>query len=305
MNILITGATGFIGSRLCQVLSEAGHTLTALSRDPTVARRRVSALKHVYTWDALATPPPAEAFSSIDAVIHLAGATIAGRWNAAKKKLIYDSRVLGTRNLVDGMRSVAARPKVLISPSGIGYYGDRGEQMVTEESGPGSDFFAEICKGWERETARAEELGVRTVSLRSSTVLGADGGALKALLPMFKLGLGGPLGSGRQWWPWIHRDDLVGLIIYVLEREIHGPINATAPQPVRQREYARTLGKVLRRPAILPTPTFALRLMLGELADGLLASIRAIPKRAEAMRFRFRYAELEPALRQILQSPPR
>ncbi len=305
MNILVTGATGFIGSRLCQVLSEAGHTLTALSRDPASAQRRVPVLQHVYAWDALAAPPPVEALSSIDAVIHLAGATIAGRWTAAKKKLLYDSRVLGTRNLVEGMRSVAARPKVLISLSGIGYYGDRGEESVTEESGPGSDFFAEICKGWERETARAEELAVRAVSLRTSTVLGPDGGALKALLPMYKLGLGGPLGSGRQWWSWIHRDDLVGLIIYVLEHEIHGPVNATAPQPVRQREYARTLGRVLRRPAILPTPAFALRLMLGELADGLLASIRAIPKQAEAMGFRFRYPELEPALRQILQPPLR
>lgn len=300
MRILITGATGFIGSRICQVLSEAGHTLTALSRDPASAKFRVPVLRQAFAWEALSGPPPSEAFTNVDAVIHLAGQSIAGRWDEAKKKLLYDSRVLGTRNLVDGMRSLSARPQVLISPSGIGYYGDRGEESVTEDSSPGSDFFSEICIGWERETTRAEELGIRAVSLRISTVLGPGGGALKALLPMFKLGLGGPLGSGRQWWSWIHRDDVVGLILHVLEHEIHGPVNATSPQPVRQREFARTLGKVVRRPAFLLTPAFALRVILGEFSSGLLGSTRALPKRAEELGYRFRFAALEPALRDVL-----
>jgi hypothetical protein len=301
MKILITGATGFIGTRLCQALYETGHTLAALARDPVSARNRIPALQQAFRWDALTAPPPAEAFSGVAAVIHLAGASIAGRWNEAKKKQIYDSRVLGTRNLVRGMEAVRSRPKVLISPSGIGYYGDRGEEIVTEECGPGLDYFAEICKGWEAEAARAEELEVRTVSLRISTVLGSDGGALKALLPMYQLGLGGSLGSGQQWWPWIHRDDLIGLMLFALEHDVRGAFNATAPHPMRQREFARTLGKVLRRPALLPTPAFALHLMLGEFASGLLTSIRAVPKRAQEMGFQFRYPELEAALRQILQ----
>jgi uncharacterized protein (TIGR01777 family) len=303
MKILVTGATGFIGSRLCQVLSTAGHNITALSRDPLSAKRRVPALQQAFGWDALKGPPQAEVFLAVDAVIHLAGASIAGRWNAAKKKLLYDSRVLGTRNLVAGMESLPSKPKVLISASGIGYYGNRGEEIVTEESGPGSDYFAEISKGWEAETTRAEELGLRTVSLRTSTVLGPDGGALQALLPMFRLGLGGPLGSGQQWWSWIHRDDLIDLIVYALEHDVRGAINATAPSPVRQREFARTLGRVLRRPAILPAPAFALTLVLGEFASGLLGSVRAMPKRAQEMGFRFRYPELEPALREILSRP--
>ena len=302
MKILVTGATGFIGTRLCQVLSEAGHTLTALSRDPLSAKIRLPPLQQVFPWDALAGSPPAEAFSGVDAVIHLAGVSVAGRWNEAKKKLLYDSRMLGTRHLVSGMKSLPSRPKVIISASGIGYYGDRGEENVTEESGPGSDYFAEICKAWEEEVSRAQELGIRAVSLRISTVLGPGGGAMQALLPMFKVGLGGPLGSGRQWWSWVHRDDVVSLIQYALERDVHGAVNATAPRPVRQQEFARTLGRVLRRPAFLPAPAFALRLMLGEFSSGLLGSIRAFPKRAQELGYSFRYPELEPALRDILRS---
>jgi len=300
MKILITGATGFVGRRLCQVLSEGGHTLSAFSRDPWAAQRRVPALQQVFQWDSAVAPPPKETFEEVDAVINLAGATIAGRWTTAKKRAIRESRVLGTRHLVAGIERCAKRPKVLISTSAVGYYGDQGEKLVTEESPPGSDFLAQICREWEVEAARAEELGLRVVRLRISTVLGPKGGALQALLPLFKWGLGGPLGSGRQWWPWIHRDDLVGLILYTLQNDLSGPINAAAPQPVRQKEFAQTLGRILRRPTVFPAPSLGLRVVLGKFASTLLASTRAVPKRAQEAGYQFRFPELEAALRDAL-----
>jgi hypothetical protein len=240
----------------------------------------------------------------MDAVVHLAGETIAGRWTPEKKRKIYDSRVLGTRNLVEGLTRLDAqeKPKVLVSASAVGYYGDRGDERLTEEAPPSEGFLSKVCQDWEREARRAEELGLRVVRLRFGIVLGPGGGALQTMLPLFKLGLGGPLGSGRQWWSWVHLDDVVGLITFALENEaFSGAVNATAPNPVRQREFARTLGRVLRRPAALPAPAFALRLALGEFAGELLASTQAIPQKAQEMGYRFKYPELEGALRQILR----
>jgi uncharacterized protein (TIGR01777 family) len=225
----------------------------------------------------------------------------AGR--APKKQLIRDSRVLGTKNLVNALAQLSSRPKVLISASAIGYYGDRGEETLTEDAAPGSDFLAQVCRDWENEALKAESLGMRVVRLRIGLVLGRGGGTLQALLPLFRVGLGGPLGSGRQWWSWIHRDDLCRLIVQILANEsISGPVNATAPQPVRQKEFAQVLGRVLRRPAFLPTPAFALKIALGEFADGILASQRALPRRAQEMGYRFQFEELEGALREILQT---
>lgn len=296
MKILITGATGFLGRRVCEVLSQAGHTLIALSRDPQRAKQRAPALTEAFRWDALG-----EAIKGCDAVIHLAGETVAGRWTDAKKKAIRDSRVVSTRNLVNALAQLSARPNVLISASAIGYYGDRGEENLTEDSSPGSDFLAQVCRDWESEAARAESLGVRVARLRIGLVLGSGGGALHAMLPLFKLGLGGPLGSGRQFWSWVHRDDVVGAIAFALEREdLHGPINVTAPQPVRQREFAQVLGRLLRRPAVLPAPAFALKIVLGEFASELLSSKRVLPQRLQQVGYRFRFAELEPAVKEIL-----
>jgi uncharacterized protein (TIGR01777 family) len=276
MNILITGATGFVGRRLCEMLHQAGHTVRALSRDSVAAKQRVPLLKEVFPWNPLQELPPLQAFEGCDAVINLAGESIAGRWTAPKKQLIRDSRVLGTKNLVNALAQLSSRPKVLISASAIGYYGDRGEETLTEDAAPGSDFLAQVCRDWENEALKAESLGMRVVRLRIGLVLGRGGGTLQALLPLFRVGLGGPLGSGRQWWSWIHRDDLCRLIVQILANEsISGPVNATAPQPVRQKEFAQVLGRVLRRPAFLPTPAFALKIALGEFADGILASQRA------------------------------
>jgi uncharacterized protein (TIGR01777 family) len=237
----------------------------------------------------------------MDAVVHLAGETIAGRWTPEKKKRIYESRVQGTHRLVDAISTLDERPKVLISASAVGYYDDRGDDVLTEDAPPGGGFLSRVCRDWEREAQRAEELGLRVVRLRFGIVLGPGGGALQTMLPLFKLGLGGPLGSGRQWWSWVHRDDVVGLIELALKNEeLSGPANATAPNPIRQREFAKTLGRVLKRPAVLPAPAFALKLTLGEFANELLASTRAIPKRAQELGYRFEYAELEGALCQIL-----
>jgi len=303
MNILITGATGFVGRRLCEMLHQAGHTVRALSRDSVVAKQRVPLLKEVFPWNPLQELPPLQAFEGCDAVINLAGESIAGRWTAPKKQLIRDSRVLGTKNLVNALAQLSSRPKVLISASAIGYYGDRGEETLTEDAAPGSDFLAQVCRDWENEALKAESLGIRVVRLRIGLVLGRGGGTLQALLPLFRVGLGGPLGSGRQWWSWIHRDDLCRLIVQILANEsISGPVNATAPQPVRQKEFAQVLGRVLRRPAFLPTPAFALKIALGEFADGILASQRALPRRAQEMGYRFQFEELEGALREILQT---
>jgi uncharacterized protein (TIGR01777 family) len=303
MNILITGATGFVGRRLCEMLHQAGHTVRALSRDSVAAKQRVPHLKEVFPWNPLQELPPLQAFEGCDAVVNLAGESIAGRWTAPKKQLIRDSRVLGTKNLVNALAQLSSRPKVLISASAIGYYGDRGEETLTEDAAPGSDFLAQVCRDWENEALKAESLGMRVVRLRIGLVLGRGGGTLQALLPLFRVGLGGPLGSGRQWWSWIHRDDLCRLIVQILANEnVSGPINATAPQPVRQKEFAQVLGRVLRRPAFLPTPAFALKIALGEFADGILASQRALPRRAQEMGYRFQFEELEGALREILQT---
>jgi uncharacterized protein (TIGR01777 family) len=194
-----------------------------------------------------------------------------------------------------------SRPKVLISASAIGYYGDREEETLTEDSPPGADFLAQVCKDWESEALTAQSLGVRVVCARLGLVLGPGGGSLQAMLPLFKLGLGGPLGSGKQFWSWVHRDDVAGAIAFALERDdLRGPVNVTAPQPVRQREFAQVLGRVLRRPAVLPAPAFALKLVLGEFANSLLSSQRVLPQRLQQSGYEFRFAELEPALRHIL-----
>ncbi len=302
MRILVTGATGFLGTRLCQALQEAGHTLVALSRDPASAKQRMPMVDQVFPWAPIQSLPPAEAFDGVEAVIHLAGETVAGRWTPAKKQLIHDSRVLGTRHLVEAMKELKTPPKVLISASAIGYYGHRDDEALTEESPPGSDFLAQVCRAWEEEALKAEELSLRVVRLRIGIVLGPGGGALSAMQPLFQLGLGGPLGSGRQWWSWVHRDDVVGLMEHaLLDSHLSGPVNATAPQPLPQREFARTLGRVLQRPAFLPAPAFALKLVLGAFSGELLSSRRVLPQRAQEIGYSFRFPELEPALRAALQ----
>ncbi len=301
MSVLITGATGFVGRRLCAVLAGAGHELVALSRDPEAAKSKVPQLAAAHAWDPLAAPAPKAAFAGVDAVVHLAGESVASRWTRKKMQSIRDTRELGTRHLVDSIAAADSRPQVLVSASAIGFYGDRSDEELTEESGPGNDFLSEVCQAWEQEAKRVDDLGVRLVTLRIGVVIGAGGGALEAMLPPFKMGVGGPMGSGRQWWSWVHRDDLVAMIQRALsDSSLEGVYNATAPEPISQKEFGKVLGKVLRRPAFLPTPAFALRLALGGFSSELLSSKRVLPAKLQEAGFEFRYAELEAALREAL-----
>ena len=300
MKVLVTGATGFIGRALCQRLREAGHGVVALSRNPAAAERRLPELDQAFPWTPLTAEPPSEAFEGVDAVVHLAGESIHGRWTAAKKRAILESRVLGTRNLVTGIGRLENRPAVLVSASAIGWYGDRGDDPLTEEEPAGDDFLADVCQQWEAEATRAEDAGMRVVRLRNGFVLGPGGGFLVPQLPLYRLGMGGPLGSGRQWWSWIHVADITRLIIVLLEQPVSGAVNAVAPTPVHQRKFAAVLGRVLRRPAFLPAPDFALRLVLGEFSREVVTSRQALPHRAQALGFRFDFPELESAIRDAL-----
>jgi uncharacterized protein (TIGR01777 family) len=279
MNITISGASGFIGRHLMKGLAEAGHSPRALSRHA----------------------PPAESLREADAVIHLAGEPLAQRWTAEAKRRIRESRVAGTRNLVAALATLPRRPEALICASAIGYYGSRGDEVLTESSAPGSGFLPEVCVAWEREAQAAEAFGMRVVRVRTGLVLDAGGGALVRMLPPFRMGLGGRLGSGRQWMSWIHLEDLTALFQFAVERQVRGPLNAVAPYAVTNSDFTGELARTLRRPAVFPVPEFALRLLFGEMADVLLASQRVAPGAAEAAGFRFRFPQLAPALADLLR----
>lgn len=300
MRALITGATGFIGRRLLQQI----HEPVVLSRDPQRAKAQFAGAE-AYAWDPLSGPPPADAFHGIEAVFHLAGEPVAdGRWTAAKKQRIMESRKIGTANLVKTLEQLSERPRVLVSASAVGYYGDRGDEMLDERAPPGSDFLARVCLEWEQAAQHAASLGVRVVNPRIGIVLGAGGGALGKMLLPFKLGLGGRLASGKQWMPWIHLDDLIGVFLHAASRsELSGPVNAVAPNPATNGEFTRTLAAALHRPAFLPAPGPLLKLAVGEFAEVLLASQRVVPRVAEQTGYRFQYPELAGALRAILEPP--
>jgi uncharacterized protein (TIGR01777 family) len=299
MKALVTGATGFVGPRLLRLLDQP----VVLSRAPERARQTLGALAGpIFRWDPLQSPPPAEAFEGVEVVLHLAGESVAeGRWTAAQKARIRDSRVLGTRHLVQGMAQAKQRPRVLVSASAVGFYGDRGDDELTEASSPAHDFLADVCVAWEDEARAAEKHGTRVVTARTGIVLGAGGGALGKMLMPFKLGAGGPLGNGRQWMPWIHVADLARLYMHAAETAaVRGPMNAVAPHPVRNTEFTKALARQLHRPAFLPAPYFGLRLLFGEFAQVLFASQRVIPKVALDTGFEFQYPDIATALREIL-----
>lgn len=302
MRVLVTGGTGFIGAPLCSRLAAAGHDVVLLSRDPRAARRRVPAAAASYAWDAMRGTPPEAAMDGIDAVVHLAGVSVVGRWTRARRQRIRDSRVLGTRNLLQALRR--RPPRTLISGSAIGYYGDRGDDVLAESAPPGDDFLAHVCRDWEHEALQAEAAGTRVVVMRTGIVLHPDGGALQRMLLPARLGLSGPLGSGRQWWSWIHLADQLRLIEWALAAEIPGAFNATAPAPLRQVDFARTLGAVVRRPAFLPAPALALRLVLGGFATELLSSKRVVPAATLAAGFSFEFPELGGALTDLIGRQP-
>lgn len=290
--IAITGATGLIGAEIVRRLEDAGDQTIQLTR-----RMPTSTLTQAQ-WsveDGLVNPSRLE---GVYGVIHLAGESIVGRWSEEKKRRIRDSRVKGTRRLCENLASLSSKPSVLVCASATGYYGDRGEAVLDEQSAPGSGFLADVCQEWEAATAPAAEAGIRVVNVRTGVVIARDGGALPNMLTPFKAGVGGKIGSGRQYWSWISLDDVVGAFLKALNDEaISGPINATSPNPVTNAEFTRVLGEVLHRPTVLPLPGFAARLALGQMADDLLlASARVLPRVLEARGYPFAYPELRACL---------
>jgi uncharacterized protein (TIGR01777 family) len=300
VNVLVSGAGGFIGSALVPVLRASGHRVVALTR-------RADAGQEAIRWDPAAGRLDAASLEGFDAVVHLAGENIgAARLTAARRRAIADSRVGGTGLLATALAGLRRPPAVLVSASGINVYGTRGDEVLREGSAPGEGFLAGVCRAWEAATTPAAEAGVRVVVPRTAMVLAPDGAALARMLPVFRAGVGGVLGPGTQWWSWISRDDLVAVIERALADEgLAGPVNAASPGAVTNREFTRTLAAVLHRPAVLPAPAFALRLVLGSLADELLlASIRVEPAALLARGFEFADPELAGALRRMLAPEP-
>lgn len=301
MKIVLAGASGFLGRPLVQQLAADGHQIVLLTRRP----RTMTPGQREVAWQPDGTVGAwATALDGAGAVVNLAGESIAeGRWTTARKAALRESRLLSTRSLVAALDRATARPPLLISSSAVGFYGPRGDERVTEADGPGDDFLSQLSVEWEHAAQAAEAGGTRVVLLRTGLVLERDGGALKAMLPPFKLGVGGPLGSGDQYWPWIHRDDWTALARFLLAHpSVHGPVNATAPAPVTNEMFARTLARVLGRPCLFRAPAFVLRLAMGEMADALLLTgQRVLPARAQELGFTFAYGELEPALRAIFR----
>lgn len=298
MRVAISGATGLIGSRIVRALRARGDAVTVLSRDPDKARARLGDVD-ARAWRPMDEPAPV---NGCDAVVHLAGENIAQRWTDEAKQRIRESRVVGTRNLVAGIAAAEPSPRALVSASGVDYYGSRGDEVLTEESSAGRDFLAEVCVAWEREAEAARAHGARVTTVRTAVVLDKDGGALAKMLPFFRLGIGGPVAGGKQYLPWIHADDIVGLYLAALDNDAwNGPVNAAAPDPPTNAEFSKALGKALHRPAFAPVPAFAIRLLYGDMAHLVLASRRTIPQRATERGYTFHHTELVPALSDALK----
>lgn len=304
--VILTGGTGLIGKALVQALIGRGDKVVLLVRNPEKAKAELPNLAGYYAWDAMSESGEwSAAVASADAVVHLAGTPVAARWNDDYKKQIYDSRIMSTRNLVRAIAQSHTKPKVFITASGIGYYGNQGYDEsvpVLDESAPAAtDFLAKVCIDWEKEAFEAEKSGVRAVAVRTGVVLSTKGGALEKMLTPFKLFAGGPIGSGKQWVSWIHIDDEVGLYLFAIDNEkVTGALNAVAPMPVQMQGFAEMLGKILFRPARFPVPKAALELLFGEAAGVIAEGQRVVPKRTLELGFSFTYPTLEGALRDVL-----
>ncbi len=303
MRVLITGATGTIGLALADALAARGDQVLALSRDPERGERVLGDGVQVHPWpDPGAGPPPTDALADVDAVVNLLGEPVAQRWSDTAKQKIRDSRVLGTRSLVSGLLSLPpdTGPRVLVSQSATGYYGPRGDAPLDEQASPGDDFLAEVVVAWEREARNAESY-MRVACTRTGVVLSPSGGALAKMLPFFRLGIGGPVAGGHQYVPWIHLDDVVGALLHCLDDEqATGPVNVTAPNPVTNAELSRALGHALGRPAVLPVPGLAVKLLYGEMAEMVTTGQRAIPARLRQLGYQFLHPEIELALKDVL-----
>jgi NAD dependent epimerase/dehydratase family enzyme len=327
--VVVSGATGLIGRALCKQLVARGYQVVVFSRNPQQARRAVPGAADYVAWRPAESGDWASSIDGAHAVIHLAGASLFDkRWSDAYKREIVASREIGTRGLINAMARAQIKPQVFISSSAVGYYGPSGDGQLDESAPPGNDFLAQVCQVWEREARKAEELGIRTVILRSGVVIGSsegrpafpidlrgaslsrpgvilktDEGAFPLLMMPFRFFAGGPILPGTQWFAWVHIDDLVGILMLALEDErAHGPINATAPQPQTNRDFAKTLGRVVGRPSWMPVPGFAMRLLLGEMADMITTGQRVVPKQALELGYQFKYPTSEQAIRQILRS---
>ena len=299
MKIIISGASGLVGAALTKALRTEGHTVLHLVRNTSeVSSEQIR-------WDPLSAQVDVSALEGADVVVHLSGASISdGRWTPARKEILRSSRLDSTRVLVDSLARLRQKPRVFVSASAVGYYGNRGDEILTESSGPGNDFLSLLARDWEAEAVRAAQSGMRTVILRFGVILSPQGGALPQMIRPFRFGAGGPLGSGRQWMSWIALDDVLSIIrSSISNSEISGAVNVVAPNPVRNSDFAHIVGRVLHRPSLLPAPPFMLRLALGEMADALLlASQRAVPERLLQSGQPFKFAEIEPALRAMLSS---
>jgi uncharacterized protein len=303
MKVLVTGATGFVGTKLVHELMREGHSVVVLSRNGEKAKAKLAAPVTAYSWNPSEACPPAAALEGVQAVFHLAGEGIAEkRWSKEQKRRIYDSRVLGTRHLAEAIAAMEGpKPSALICASAIGFYGDRGDETLTETSALGTGFQPKVCGDWEKEAQALSRSGVRVVLLRIGVVLGREGGMLKRVLPIFKTGLAGPLGNGRQYLSWIHADDLVGILLHSLkDPALNGPLNAVAPGVATNAEFSRELGKALGRPAFLPAPALVLKLALGEMSELLLGSQRVQPEKAIRSGYTFKFPTLPAALADLV-----
>jgi len=298
MRVIVTGGTGFIGSKLCENLVAKGHEVVLFTRDASRSRDQIHPKIRVVSW-----APGAAWESWVDgagAIVNLAGENIAQRWTEAAKQRIVASRVDAAARLSAAIEKAAVKPSVLVNAAAVGYYGPHGDETLDEDSPPGTDFLATTCVAWEEAAKKAEALGVRVALIRTGVVLGRDGGALAKMLPPFKMFAGGPIGNGEQWMSWIHRDDLVALFVFAMENpKARGPINGTAPNPVTMKEFAKALGRALHRPSLFPAPAAAVRLLLGEMATVVLDGQRVVPKKAEGLGFKFRFTEVDAALRDV------